>query len=1491
VESEIPTIERYTLLEKLGAGAFGVVYRAWDPQLKRYVAIKIARGERINTSADANAYLEEAQNVAQLDHPGIVAVYDTGTTADGLIFIVSKLIAGTNLEKHLQQHGRLATSQAAELVASAAEALHHAHQRGLIHRDIKPANILLDESGKPTLADFGLALRSDQPATPGIFGTLLYMSPEQARGEGHRVDARSDIYSLGVVLFEALCGRVPYRAKSSQQLCEEICCGEVRPPRQLHDDIPRELDRICLCALERRAKDRYSTAIDLARDLRNWLSSPRKKKSTASRAVKTVAKEVPATEEHSARHSELPASRAEVKVRFRGLCSYQADDQDFFLQLLPGQVDRDGLPQSIRFWKSFIENNESDLAHSIGVSYGPSGCGKSSIFRAGVVPRLAQHVVPLLIDAAHSDTEQRILRELRRHCPDIPTNADLATILAQIRQGEYLPPGKKLCLILDQFEQWLHVNREEQNSTLARALRHCDGGRLQSVLLCRSDFWMSLVKFMSELEIRPAEDVNCAPVHLFDAPHAKRVLISLGRTFGCLQEDGGQIRECAQEFLDLAVTLLTNGEDLKHVVPVRLAMFAHMMQGKPWTPATIQQAGGTEGIGVLFLEEQFSSEVAPLENRLHQDAAKAVLKSLLSDNSTELKGPMRSAQELASTANLSSQPQQFAVLLDILETKLRLISPADAPPSSEEKRVNDGCETSSSKQESRYYQLTHDFLVPTLRQWLQRKQRETRRGRAQLLLGELASMWKLRREDRFLPSVREYLAITLLTSQRAWTASETSMMSRANRVYLIRSLCLAAVLATLAIFGFAWRDRLMAREAQQLVKHLLQTGTIESVPGSIDNLSAYRHWANADLRAARQSSNSSEQLRAALALLPEPGQVDFLRERMVQADPITSVVVAKILAKNDAQLQESLWKLLEDDSATPAKRFRAACALVVIASDDSNAIKGKGLQWQAVAPFVASQLVATLPQNLTQIDSILEMLRPASEHLIDPISQSLQNASASEIHQKATSEALVKYTLHVPDKLAEQVSQAPAAFFDVLFRELEDHPQISGQLAESLHRRLHMASSPLLDVADQSNALASQQANQVVALFRLGKADELWPHLKSSSNPLLRSFIIHRLCDRGGDLRAIAQRLNSEQDPSSLAALILIVGQSNSTQLKSSERNSLIQQLAETYRSELDSGVHGAAGWCLRRWNERTRLAELDRELSGPDYDDKSWYLNCEGHTMVAISSDAASPRHTTDTSATQQIDSGHRFAISAHEVTLAQFRRSNPPDYRSDDEFLAKPIDEKTLRAKSFGPPDDACPANAVSWYLAAWYCNWLSQRAGIPQDQWCYEPNSTGQFAAGMKLSDDYKLRIGYRLPTKDEWELSCRAGTGTSRYFGDNDGLLMKYAWYQETAGKQMHPVGLLMPNDWGLFDTLGNALEWCNESADDPRSLLVREDQRRVTKGGAFVQENANLTVSKQFDRHTPNGLFKGNDDSKNSQADFVCGFRVARSLGKHAAPQP
>ena len=244
-----------------------------------------------------------------------------------------------------------------------------------------------------------------------------------------------------------------------------------------------------------------------------------------------------------------------------------------------------------------------DSTFAVGLIYGPSGSGKSSLVKAGLLPRLSADVMAVYVEATAQDTEIRLLNGLRKRCPALPAHLGPKETLAALRRGQGIPAGKKLLIVLDQFEQWLHAKKDAENTELVGALRHCDGGRVQCVVMVRDDFWMAATRFMRELEIRLVEGQNSAAVDLFDPDHAKKVLAACGRAFGKLPENPGGTSKEQKEFLNQSIQGLTQEGK---IICVRLALFADMMKGKPWTPATLREVGGTEGVGVTFLEETFS---------------------------------------------------------------------------------------------------------------------------------------------------------------------------------------------------------------------------------------------------------------------------------------------------------------------------------------------------------------------------------------------------------------------------------------------------------------------------------------------------------------------------------------------------------------------------------------------------------------------------------------------------------------------------------------------------------------------------------------------------------------------------------------------------------------------------------------------------------------------------------------------------------------------
>jgi hypothetical protein len=653
----------------------------------------------------------------------------------------------------------------------------------------------------------------------------------------------------------------------------------------------------------------------------------------------------------------------------KGLRSFDAHDASFFLDLLPGPRDKDGLPESIRFWKHRIEER-GDLTFTVGVIYGPSGCGKSSLVKAGLLPRLAGHLRVVDVEATVGETEARLLNGLRKRCPDLPGDLELCGTIAALRRGQGLRPGQKVLLVMDQFEQWLYAKGREADAELVGALRQCDGEHVQGLVLVRDDFWMALTRLMGNLDIDLVQGQNMVPVDLFDPIHARHVLAAFGRAFGRLPETPSKEQAA---FLDQAVQGLSQDG---RVISVRLVLFAEMVKGKPWRPATLKELGGMEGVGVTFLEDTFAAPTAPPHYRLQQRPAQVVLKALLPDTGTDLRGNVRALKELRTASGYADRPRDFEKLLRILDGELRLITPA-APDGS-----GDGKEPEAATA-AEGYQLTHDYLVPSIREWLTRKQKGTRRGRAELRLAERTAAWAGKRETRQLLAGWEWLTVRLLTCRASWTQPQGEMMRVAGRYHGRRALLLGVVLAASAWVGYeangrirahAFRDRLLTASpwaAGQIIAEMARydrwTNPLlrEDPLLSVDNVGP-RSWQVSNQRTIpfqhglvdreqdRRLSDpdSCKRWRLLAALVRNHREyVEPLYAMLLDADADSFDSIRDVLSDYKEELESSLWAVVADKENNPdTRRFRAACALAKYAPTDPR--------WQQAAGNVLTVLLS-----------------------------------------------------------------------------------------------------------------------------------------------------------------------------------------------------------------------------------------------------------------------------------------------------------------------------------------------------------------------------------------------------------------------------------------------------------------------------------------------------------------------------------------------------
>src|SRR6185436_10164465 len=262
----------YILLRELGAGGMGIVFKAWQTDLRRVVALKFIRG--VEAHQDLERFFREAQLSATLSHPGIAPIYESGVH-EGKHFFAMQYVEGATLDRFLSATPRPTMRKGVEILAHVAEAVEYAHEHGIIHRDLKPANVMIDSRGRAYVLDFGLAksVRTGSSLTGSGFavGTPSYMSPEQAQGDTARIGPRSDVYALGAILYEIAAGRPPFFSDQLVQILMDVVHRDPVPPRRLNPKLHPELETVALKALEKDPQRRYATAAEFGADLRRWL--------------------------------------------------------------------------------------------------------------------------------------------------------------------------------------------------------------------------------------------------------------------------------------------------------------------------------------------------------------------------------------------------------------------------------------------------------------------------------------------------------------------------------------------------------------------------------------------------------------------------------------------------------------------------------------------------------------------------------------------------------------------------------------------------------------------------------------------------------------------------------------------------------------------------------------------------------------------------------------------------------------------------------------------------------------------------------------------------------------------------------------------------------------------------------------------------------------------------------------------------------------------
>ncbi|MEX1028201.1 MAG: SUMF1/EgtB/PvdO family nonheme iron enzyme [Candidatus Paceibacterota bacterium] len=1186
--------------------------------------------------------------------------------------------------------------------------------------------------------------------------------------------------------------------------------------------------------------------------------------------------------------------------------------------------------QISRLWDKLRDLQESDSQPGrprLLPILGPSGSGKSSLARAGLIPELARRPLP-----GWKDARVAVLT------PGSHPIEALAHVLARVATGDSVPTAKKreftaelklkndvgqydglrriaddisvlaagpLIVLVDQFEEIYSLCDDKmEREAFIENLLHVAGdisGRVSVVITLRTDFL--------------GETQQHAALNTLICSEEQHIMVP-AMTEEELRAAIKKPAELAGHPLDEAtVNLLINDtKDREGALPLLQFALTRIWDGltKGIEPAvTYRNIGGVGG--ALAGEAQ---RIYDALNDADKRIAKRVFLGLV-----QLGEGTRDTRRRTMVGNLVSVDEDASDVERVIrrfagrDTRLLTLS-------TDEQGAGDTAE------------VTHEALIDRwdeLKEWLNKNREDIRFSRR---LDEETRRWDQQQRpdgtlwrppnlnllrqfqqrvgnemnplqmDFFVASDRAERTRVTKEQRQQWILRVSVGIAGCTAAAAIVALVFALVSRSSAIQS---RNDVIAAQIDNLrsAKPDAVLSILESLKKLEDNNKLVIPLLQEELKNKRLVSNENARIRLGLLTLAgDREQITPLKELMLQPglDLDEFLLLRDQLATQFDRLElNRLWDDLPNQDRIAW--FRAVAALAKFDSGNEK--------WNAIDAEVAEQLVR---QNPVVLGKWLAALEPVQTKLVPRIEEIYKSQDENRVSLRPNAAVVLAEYLpssKLPELLvdhadSEQTFRPLAARLprtgprpagqDFLVDPNEDPVQVIEQLEKVLKEE--PSQIPVGDNAaqfvSQNEALFRRQANAAVALLVANHSDKVWPLLATGEDPTLRTHLMHRFQELGIETERLIPAL-SDPTPSVRQAVILALGEFPPYPISLGELTSTASALLDRFEHDPDPGIHGAAEWTLNQWTRDTRLKEIAeqyralperlRATAKPASNEQRWYVNQFGQTMIIVSKPSqnrvGSPPNEIGRNKNEQLHDDEtiewQFAISAKEISIRDMQdMANDEDFAR--EFKSKLADDdiaildqivSTKENRDF-------PAREMSWYLAAAYCNWMSKKEGLSNDQWCYAQNDEDKYASGMKIKkwqDEPKLR-GYRLPTEAEWEYVCRAGTNTRWSSGESEALLPHFARY---GAAEPLPLGSLKPNDWGLFDMHGNAFEWCQDVYHQEyatslvaEDLTVLDNISRVLRGGSF--NNYARVVRSAFRLYSNDPFYRLN----------LIGFRVART---------